>query len=826
MPKTDYKIIRLKYLKYILLFILFFSAKLYSQTDTANGNKSLKDSADVPVIVTDSSILLNAEMQKIMREIADSISREYAFQFREKQIYSHQLNLLNELTTTTRRIEDYFKKGIDTAAIKKELKSIEEYLELASDGTIQNQTKNTLTFRNIRVAYLLMNELVPKLEKVKTEIKNHLDNLQKFRFTLDSLQTDSLLFKFAKDSAIFNEYLNKVIKFSEDTSPTDSSLTNMIKELQNLDIYTGKLSSNITAKINSVTEKKNIITFDRSVGKFSPLFDMEEDSVSFSKIIDYSYNKEKPVLLFYIENNLIKIIVSVLIFLFCCILIYDIKKRSRDADKDTVHVIVRSVTKHFVITSAFLTMMTCQFLFSRPPFIFMGGIWFLSSIILTIIIWSYYNTRQRIFWFCFASIYSLTFFIDLLLVESGVERILMLILGISGMTAGILAFRKQLLEKKGRIRKYALLIFTLVFLLVSVMANLSGDYNISKALLVNAISILMTAFLIYWAATILIKLTETAITIYENDGNENFRKKLHTLKTRIPVFVMTLAYIGWTILFLRNFRIYEDFTNGLKTFLEEERVIGQFTFTFENVLIFIGIIMLSTILSKVISFFADKSDKSGIGVGSVKGGLSNWMLLIRITVISGGVLLAFAASGFPMDKMAIVIGSLGVGIGFGLQTIFNNLISGILLAFEKPFRIGDQIEIAGQSGKIKEIGIRSSKISTPEGADLIIPNGDLLSKHVTNWTLRNMQKRSDMSLSFNYGSNLNELKKMFEDILNREEDISKFPQPEVLIKSFGGSSVEFRLLFWTDINNSDKVNSDLMFKIEEELRRSGIELKS
>ena len=93
------------------------------------------------------------------------------------------------------------------------------------------------------------------------------------------------------------------------------------------------------------------------------------------------------------------------------------------------------------------------------------------------------------------------------------------------------------------------------------------------------------------------------------------------------------------------------------------------------------------------------------------------------------MLLAFAAAGIPMDRLAIILGALSVGIGFGLQSLVNNLVSGLILAFEKPINVGDVVEFGGQSGTMKSIGFRSSIITTWDGADVIIPNGNLLNEN-------------------------------------------------------------------------------------------------
>jgi potassium efflux system protein len=127
-------------------------------------------------------------------------------------------------------------------------------------------------------------------------------------------------------------------------------------------------------------------------------------------------------------------------------------------------------------------------------------------------------------------------------------------------------------------------------------------------------------------------------------------------------------------------------------------------------------------------------------------------------VFAIGFLLAVTASGFPLDKITIIISAFGIGIGFGLQNIVNNLVSGLILAFEKPIQIGDIIEVDNRSGTIMEIGIRSSKIATSDGAEVIIPNGDLISHHVINWTLSNNNRRIELIIGVAYGSDIEKVK--------------------------------------------------------------------
>jgi potassium-dependent mechanosensitive channel len=110
------------------------------------------------------------------------------------------------------------------------------------------------------------------------------------------------------------------------------------------------------------------------------------------------------------------------------------------------------------------------------------------------------------------------------------------------------------------------------------------------------------------------------------------------------------------------------------------------------------------------------------------------MLLLRLFVISTGLIIAMIVAGIDLSKVNLIIGAMGVGIGFGLQNIINNVVSGLILAFERPIYVGDIIEIDNVKGKVTDIGLRATTIDTMEGAEFIVPNGELINKKMKNWT--------------------------------------------------------------------------------------------
>ncbi|MDR2283536.1 MAG: mechanosensitive ion channel, partial [Sphingobacterium sp.] len=200
----------------------------------------------------------------------------------------------------------------------------------------------------------------------------------------------------------------------------------------------------------------------------------------------------------------------------------------------------------------------------------------------------------------------------------------------------------------------------------------------------------------------------------------------------------------------------------------------------------------------VVSFFAsDPQSSNREGKDNRKFHLGSWILLVRIVIIVLGFLIAFAAVGIPLQQITLIVGALGVGIGFGLQTLVNNLVSGLIIAFEKPVNVDDLIDINGQSGKVKSIGFRSSVIATPEGADLVIPNGDLLNSHVINWTMGGFRKRIHLPLAIRYGTDLDLTKQILTELLNNHTEVLPSPAPWVLFGEVSAQSVHIELYFWT-----------------------------
>jgi small-conductance mechanosensitive channel len=168
---------------------------------------------------------------------------------------------------------------------------------------------------------------------------------------------------------------------------------------------------------------------------------------------------------------------------------------------------------------------------------------------------------------------------------------------------------------------------------------------------------------------------------------------------------------------------------------------------------------------------------------------------------------------------------MSVGIGFGLQNIFNNLVSGLILLFERPIQLGDTVQVGQLTGNVKSIGLRSSNVTTFEGAEVIVPNGQLVSNEVINWTLSDQKRRLEITVGVAYGSDPEQVHKLLNDIVNNHMDLLKDPEPLVVFNDMGESALKFTLYFWiADYNLGRQIKSDILFSIFRVFKENNIEI--
>jgi small-conductance mechanosensitive channel len=192
-------------------------------------------------------------------------------------------------------------------------------------------------------------------------------------------------------------------------------------------------------------------------------------------------------------------------------------------------------------------------------------------------------------------------------------------------------------------------------------------------------------------------------------------------------------------------------------------------------------------------------------------------------------LIGLSIAGVELANLALIVGALSVGIGFGLQNIVNNFISGVILLFERPIKTGDWIVVGGTEGFVKKISIRSTQIQTFDRSDVIVPNSELISSQVTNWMFRDHIGRVIVPIGVAYGSDVEKVKAILLDIAFKHPLVITqspvLPKPAVLFRTFGDSSLNFEIrCFIREIDSRMAVVSEMNFSIDKAFRAADIQI--
>jgi small-conductance mechanosensitive channel len=197
--------------------------------------------------------------------------------------------------------------------------------------------------------------------------------------------------------------------------------------------------------------------------------------------------------------------------------------------------------------------------------------------------------------------------------------------------------------------------------------------------------------------------------------------------------------------------------------------------------------------------------------------------LLNYIILALGFVAGLGVLGVDYNKVSILAGAFGVGIGFGLQSIVNNFVSGLILLFERPVHVGDTVEVGNLQGTVRRIGIRASVIHTGAGADIIVPNSQLVTDRVTNWTLSDRLRRVDLTVGVNYGAEPKKVIELLERVGRANPDVLPDPAPHALFMAYGDSSINFELRVWPrQFNQAGQVKSDLASAVYDAVSAAGM----
>jgi small-conductance mechanosensitive channel len=293
------------------------------------------------------------------------------------------------------------------------------------------------------------------------------------------------------------------------------------------------------------------------------------------------------------------------------------------------------------------------------------------------------------------------------------------------------------------------------------------------------------------------------------------------LERRLYIILIWGAVLGWLSRFLHYMGLLEPSVSFAKYALSAKFERGAIALSLGDVLAFALTLWIAYLLSSFLRFVLRDEIYPRLKVATGRSYAASSLLHYFILTI--GFLVGIGLMGVDLTKVTVLAGALGVGIGFGLQGVVNNFVSGLILLFERPVSAGDNIEFGGLIGEVRRIGMRSSTVRTYQGADIIVPNSLLINEQVTNWTLSDKKRRIDLPLGVNYGAEPNEVMRLLEELTRSHADILRTPPPQCLFVGYGDSSINFELRAWTDkFNDWPQVKSDLVVAVYHAVYKAGM----
>ena len=299
------------------------------------------------------------------------------------------------------------------------------------------------------------------------------------------------------------------------------------------------------------------------------------------------------------------------------------------------------------------------------------------------------------------------------------------------------------------------------------------------------------------------------------------RRHTPLLTSRFNRFLKWVAFVVWLGLTLRALGVLPPLLNQLGALWEAKLPLGSLETAVGSLVIFILTIWGTFLLSRLSRFILEEEVFPNL---YLERGLPYAInRVVHYLVLLSGFVIALGAMGVDMTKFTILAGAFSVGIGFGLQNIVNNFISGLIVLFERPIKVGDTIEIDGQTGRVQRIGIRASVMLSTSGAEVIIPNGKLISDKVINWTLSSGRRQISVSVLLKLDADVSRARELVLAVARRHKSVLQTPPPEVLFVRRGIDQLEFELRVWTDALDAwMEVKSDMTSEINEALRHNEI----
>lgn len=721
------------------------------------------------------------------------------------------------------RISGAARRGADTEDLAEELPDVEANLKTIRQNL--TQYSRVINLKQVRMFQVLLGEMQTELGGWRTELAGQGQRLRRMQLQLDSLRQAGIATQADTTTALGRSTARlgrKQQRATELLARNQRSVTQLQTRVSDAYIQALELQ-------DEVREQSRRFSRRTLAPEIPPLWqaaradDVQQDATS--QLVRQSYASQRRLLRYYFAQNwhfaVWMVVIGAGFFLW-------VRRNFRavqrlDATCTPEQLRFRYLRPVPIAGTLVVVFSVAPFFDLNPPAAYTDLLELLLVVSLSVLLWRGWPRRQFWLWLGVVGLFfGLTFVYAS--AQPGVgTRWAMLLLNLAAAGVGLALLRE--LRRGPRLAVFVppvLWVFVALNVL-AVLCNLTGRLGLAKVF--SSAGILGATQIISLSA--FVRLITEALHLQMQRSRLggglavrfHFQRIEQGLRTVLSVLVCGL----WLMNFLSNLNVFRPLYRFVEELLTRPHHLGSITFSWANVLLFFLIIYGSVLLQRYVGYFFGETDDDFSADPEDRRG--SWLVAIRLVLLAVGFLLAVMASGLPLDKITIVVGALGVGVGLGLQNIINNLVSGVILIFERPFQVGDYIEVTGKTGRVKDIGIRASKLISQAGSEIIVPNGDLLSGHVINWTLSNNHIRSELNLKLAPGTDLDRAKQLItEEILANPNTLHKVA-PEILLNSVTGQVYELKVLFWiNNIRQEQALKSEILAGISRRFAQEGIKL--
>jgi small-conductance mechanosensitive channel len=426
-----------------------------------------------------------------------------------------------------------------------------------------------------------------------------------------------------------------------------------------------------------------------------------------------------------------------------------------------------------------------------------------------------------------AALYALDFFRYLLPEDWLLTRVLLLLIATSaclGLGLFLHSSKTTLSGSNSGDRPIVLVARCVLFLFaVAVISNLLGNMTLAEILVVAPLRMAYVGALLNVAgAQLLMTLTVVGLQSRPARLLRSVREHGELLASRCRAFIRFAAAALWVVLSFHMVGVLGDISSAATAFLQLRWKVGATEISVEGVATFILVLVSAMLVSRLLRFILTEEIFPRIDLPrGVPGAVD---VLSRYTVLLLGFLIALAAAGVDFSKVTLLISALGVGIGFGLQNLVNNFVSGLILVFEHPVQVGDSVEVGTTFGEVRKIGFRASVLRTPDGADVIVPNSELIGSRVINWSFFDPLRRINIPVSVAYGTDPDRVIQILVGVARKHPGVLADPAPMAVFDRFGDSALNFTLFCWSFVGTFFLTRSELTIAINAAFKEAGIEV--